>query len=195
MSRTRLACCVTCATFAWSITACSSSDSAPAAGNAGATSAAGAGAVADGEPADLAGITAEHNATRANVQPSATPTIPPLTWSNSVASAAQAWANRCVFEHSQGQYGENIYASGGQAAAGDKIVRSWVSEAQDYDYESNACSNVCGHYTQVVWRKSLRLGCGVARCTKNSPFAGFPEWQFVVCNYDPPGNFNGQKPY
>jgi hypothetical protein len=35
----------------------------------------------------------------------------------------------------------------------------------------------------------------MAKCTKNSPFSGFPEWQIWVCNYDPPGNFNGTRPY
>lgn len=59
------------------------------------------------------------------------------------------------------------------------------------DYDSNTCSpgtcscisfqcNACGHYTQVVWRDSERLGCGVGDCT-----GGGEIW---VCNYDPPGN-------
>jgi len=47
----------------------------------------------------------------------------------------------------------------------------------------------------VVWRGSARLGCGVAKCSKNSPFSGFPDWQLWVCNYDPPGNYVGQRPY
>jgi hypothetical protein len=37
--------------------------------------------------------------------------VPALTWSASVASSAQAWANRCVFAHSRSGYGENIGAS------------------------------------------------------------------------------------
>lgn len=143
----------------------------------------------------MTGMTAAHNAARAAVMPAASPAIAPLVWSQTVASAAQAWADRCQFEHSGGKYGENIYASAGKAAKAAEVVSSWTSEAKNYDYGANSCSGVCGHYTQVVWRKSQQLGCGMAKCTKNSPFDGFAEWEFWVCNYDPPGNFNNQKPY
>ncbi|KAK2998900.1 hypothetical protein RJ639_023346, partial [Escallonia herrerae] len=43
---------------------------------------------------------------------------------------------------------------------------------------------MCGHYTQVVWRNSVRLGC--ARVQSNSG------WWFIACNYDPPGNYIAQ---
>jgi len=140
-------------------------------------------------------MTAAHNAARAAVMPAANPAIPQLTWSSSVAVVAQAWAERCAFEHSSGNYGENLYASAGKDASPADVVGSWAGEAKNYDYAGNSCSGVCGHYTQVVWRKSQRLGCGVANCSKNSPFPGFPNWQLWVCNYDPPGNFNNQRPY
>ncbi len=149
----------------------------------------------DTEPADVAGITAAHNAARAAVMPAASPAIPPLTWSGTVADTAQAWANNCVFMHSGGMYGENLYAGTAPAMPGD-VVDDWVNEDKNYDYATNTCSagEVCGHYTQVVWRDSARLGCGVASCTDNSPFGG-GSWQIWVCNYDPPGNFDGMKPY
>ena len=54
---------------------------------------------------------------------------------------------------------------------------------------------VCGHYTQLVWRNSTLLGCAYARCTSNSPFQGVPTWDFWVCDYSPPGNWVGQRPY
>jgi uncharacterized protein YkwD len=132
------------------------------------------------------GMTAAHNAARAAVSPAATPAIPPLTWSSEIAATAQAWADGCKFEHSSGKYGENLYASGGANTTPEDVVGSWVGEAKDYDYAANSCSGVCGHYTQVVWRNSTKLGCGVTNCTKNSPFSGFPNWQIWVCNYDPP---------
>lgn len=146
-----------------------------------------------GEPAAMSGITAAHNQVRANVSPAASPAIPPLVWSSSVASVAQAWANGCSFKHSSGAYGENIYATSGSATPAD-VVGDWASEVADYDYATNACKGTCGHYTQVVWRDSQRLGCGVANCTTGSPF-GSGGWQLWVCNYDPPGNYNGRKPY
>jgi pathogenesis-related protein 1 len=160
-----------------------------------ATSSGGAALGGDTEPADEMGMTAAHNAARAAVMPPANPAIPPLTWSSTVATSAQAWADKCMFMHSGNQYGENIYAGAGMAATPQQVVDSWAGEAKDYDYATNSCSDVCGHYTQVVWRGSTKLGCGVTNCTTNSPFMGFTNWQFWVCEYDPPGNFVGQKPY
>ena len=57
---------------------------------------------------------------------------------------------------------------------------------------AEANSNGCGHYTQVVWAESSNLGCGYAQCTVNSPFDGFDTWDNWVCNYDPPGNVEGE---
>jgi hypothetical protein len=41
----------------------------------------------------------------------------------------------------------------------------------------------------------MRLGCGVASCTENSPFGDGGSWQIWVCNYDPSGNYLGERPY
>jgi pathogenesis-related protein 1 len=145
---------------------------------------------------ELKGITEAHNAARASVSPAPQTAIPALQWSTEIAKAAQDWADNCQFQHSSSDYGENIYADTGQGSAAD-VVADWVSEEADYNYASNSCSGVCGHYTQVVWAKSLNLGCAMTRCTRNSPFGGFGGgvWNFWVCNYDPPGNFNNQRPY
>lgn len=145
------------------------------------------------EPGALNGITALHNEARANVNPPAASPIPPLVWDANLAAVAQAYAENCVFQHSGGPYGENLYASSGGSTPSD-VVSSWVSEVADYDYASNSCSGVCGHYTQVVWASSQKLGCGMATCNQNSPF-GSGSWENWVCNYDPPGNYVGEKPY
>jgi len=100
-----------------------------------------------------------------------------------------------MFQHGgPGNYGQNIFASSRSSTPID-VVADWASEGASYDYDSNSCSDfTCGHYTQIVWAKSTLLGCGVQTCTKNSPFGG-GSWQLWVCNYDPPGNFNNEKPY
>ena len=90
-------------------------------------------------------------------------------------------------------YGENIFATSGTTTPA-AVVADWVAEKSKYNYAANSCSSPpCGHYTQVVWRTSVRLGCGVKNCTTNSPF-GSGNWQFWVCSYDPPGN-DGSRPY
>jgi hypothetical protein len=183
------------------LAACGDDNSGGGDGGSGGSGASGTGAGAgttttgggDAEPPEMNGMTAAHNGARMAVDPPADPPIPPLTWSGEVAAVAQAYAENCVFEHSNGDYGENLYASSAPSSP-LQVVASWVGERADYDYATDTCTNVCGHYTQVVWRDSQRLGCGVANCTENSPF-GSGSWQLWVCNYDPPGNYVGQKPY
>jgi len=156
----------------------------------------GAGGPCNGEPAAVAGITAAHNSLRTSVD-SAT-SLPPLEWSCEVAAVAQAYANElaregCSLEHSSNGYGENLYWSSGDSDAQD-AVGAWSEEVACYTYAEfpDQCTPVagqcdsCGHYTQIVWRDSLRLGCGVARCG---------EAEVWVCNYDPPGNYLGEFPY
>ncbi len=154
-----------------------------------------AGTPVAGEPAGLSGITSAHNAARASAMPAPSPALGPLTWAEPLAQAAQSWADGCKFEHSGGEYGENLYASAGSTPTGPSVVKSWADEVADYDYGSNSCTKVCGHYTQVVWRDSKQLGCAMKACTTNSPFGSFASWTLVVCEYDPPGNFTGKKPY
>ena len=156
------------------------------------------------EPAALAGITAAHNAVRANASPTPNPPLAPYCWSASVAATAQAWADGCQFKHNPAlrslAYGENIYAAayGGSPPSGQGLtaVSLWASEAANYNYANNSCSGTCGHYTQIVWRTTEAIGCGLQHCTTNSPFGGsFPNWTLVVCDYDPPGNYRGFRPY
>ena len=46
------------------------------------------------------------------------------------------------------------------------------------------CVNCLGHFTQVIWKSSSRLGVGYARSRGGTVY--------VVANYDPPGNFQGK---
>ncbi|MCC6645272.1 MAG: serine protease [Polyangiaceae bacterium] len=148
----------------------------------------------------LHGIVAAHNQARASVSPPAPSPLPELSWDEGVAAAAAAWADGCEFAHDPKlgalKQGQNIYASSGSTPTPEKVVGSWVSEVASYDYATNKCAQgkQCGHYTQVVWAKSTGLGCAQKTCTTNSPFGG-GKWDLWVCNYSPPGNYSGQKPY
>ncbi|XP_065871360.1 pathogenesis-related protein 1-like [Euphorbia lathyris] len=127
-----------------------------------------------------------HNAARAAVG------VGPMTWDENVAAYARNYAEQrrgdCNLVHSGGPYGENI-AWGSSELFGTDAVKMWVDEKAFYNYDSNTCAagEQCGHYTQVVWRNSVRLGCAKVRCNTGGTF--------ITCNYDPPGNFVGQKPY
>jgi len=149
----------------------------------------------------------QHNAVRAGAFPGVTlspapsPALPALGWSASAAAVAQAWAQNCVYEHNagRGRRGENIAANYPPGSAtSHAVVGWWAGEAPDYDYASNTCASgrVCGHYTQVVWRDTTAVGCARATCSGGTPPAGWSgSWEFWVCNYEPPGNYSGQRPY
>lgn len=140
-----------------------------------------------------------HNCARKTVVPAAGSPIPSLVWSTTVASAAQSWANGCMYEHGGANgYGQNLFVNaGGATPTFATAANYWVSEQSAYDYASNTCAGqMCGHYTQMVWSTTTQIGCGQAYCTTNSPFGlAFPNWNFIVCDYNPPGNYSGNKPY
>jgi pathogenesis-related protein 1 len=127
-----------------------------------------------------------HNKARSEVG------VGPITWDSNVASYAQNYVNQlrgsCQLVHSGGPYGENLAWSSADLTA-TAAVNMWVGEKPNYNYNSNSCvGGECLHYTQVVWRNSVRLGCAKAKCNNGRS-------TIVSCNYDPPGNYRGQRPY
>ncbi|MBL8299047.1 MAG: hypothetical protein JNN30_11975 [Rhodanobacteraceae bacterium] len=152
-------------------------------------------------PANWAPLLAQHNCARRTVTPAATPALNLLSWDTAIATAAQNYANGCVYAHNPvTPYGENLYAgavsSGFPTGVEAAAAADWANEHTSYNYAANSCSGVCGHYTQMVWRSTQRVGCGIRQCSVNSPFPPpFTNWTLVVCNYDPPGNVSGQRPY
>ncbi|CAM0943585.1 unnamed protein product [Alopecurus aequalis] len=122
----------------------------------------------------------------------------PLAWSPRLEAYARWWASQrrgdCALRHSfpEGQFalGENVFWGGAGAAwsPGD-AVQDWAAEGMDYSYAANACApgRDCGHYTQIVWRDTASVGCARVVCDDGGVF--------MTCNYYPPGNVVGQRPY
>jgi len=116
-----------------------------------------------------------------------------LSWSTELATSAQAWADKLAFDnqakHSSTSNGENLFWGGGTYSP-KQVVDDWGSEKQWYDYSNNSCSapprQSCGHYTQVVWRNTTQVGCGVAKSS---------DQVYWVCQYSPAGNVGDQSPY
>ncbi len=141
----------------------------------------------------LAGITAAHNAVRCRVAPPGGGALAPLFWSAPLASEAQRYADQlasrgCELQHSQTSHGENLFAGSGRNAPAEVVAR-WAGEQRCFQYASfpGCCTCTCGHYTQLVWAGTSRLGCGRAACANGS--------EVWVCNYDPAGNFVNTMPY
>ena len=119
-----------------------------------------------------------------------------LVYDAELAAASQAYAESCPTGHGQdsdnhhGSNGENLYWAGSSGAAPDTsyntAVESWYSEIMDYawpqvylDPRSNGGA-VIGHFTQVVWKASTKVGCGkYTGCTNK--FSGPFKNSAVVC--------------
>ncbi|XP_030485792.1 pathogenesis-related protein 1A-like [Cannabis sativa] len=116
-----------------------------------------------------------------------------IVWNTTLATYALNYANQrkgdCNLVHSNGPYGENLAKGSSASFTGIVAVNLWVAEKPYYDYYSNSCVNgqQCLHYTQVVWTDSTQVGCARVQCTNG--------WYYVVCSYNPPGNYVGEYPY
>lgn len=111
-----------------------------------------------------------------------------MTWSDEIAKSAQRWAealrdNQCAFDHDHNtRYGENLsYFSPVGSGDVEKVLDGWYGEVAQYDFSRPGFSPTTGHFTQVVWKGSTELGCGMAEC-RNA--------ELWVCRYNPPGNFS-----
>lgn len=116
---------------------------------------------------------------------------PSLTWSSSLASRAQSWANHLAeigrMDHDDTPDGENIYSSGGGSPSFSDAVGAWVAERPQYHGEEigdpNLDFNAVGHYTQVVWPETTQVGMGMARAGDGAVY--------IVGRYSPAGNMSG----
>jgi pathogenesis-related protein 1 len=134
-----------------------------------------------------------------------------LRWDNSLAEAAQVYANKMadegLWEHDvvgndKYSYGENLYTSSQSITLKD-AVDAWVDEKQYYTLgdigDKTTCveGEQCGHYTQIIWKSTSRVGCAKSQYKKDSTISSGPYkyWFIVVCKYQTPGNIVGRKPY
>ena len=126
--------------------------------------------------------------------------ISPLQWSSDLAKYAQAWAdnlakNNCGFKHrpDSGEWkqvhGENIFKGSGAIYTALGASEGWYSEIKDYKHGPISDINwpIAGHYTQMVWKNTTQVGIASSTCSNGAII--------IVANYDPAGNYLGQKAY
>ena len=150
-------------------------------------------------------VTAHNDARSGALNPAPNPALPPVSWDYTLADSAYNYLSKCpggslsLAPHNAnrtadyaalggtGYVGENIYASTGSVTA-QAALKSWMNEASAYDYTTNNIS-AAGHYTQIVWRASVRIGCAIVNCPN------YTYMNTILCDYSPGGNITNQKPY
>ncbi|XP_039510254.1 glioma pathogenesis-related protein 1b isoform X2 [Pimephales promelas] len=131
--------------------------------------------------------------------------VHPQSWDNELAQGAKDRARHCKASHHPGLayfghppfgwMGENIWLGAPFAAFSvENAVHRWNKEGV-YSIKNNNCSRLCGHYTQLMWSTSFKLGCAVNVCSKGiENFSTHPESTIFVCNYGDTGQVHGVTP-
>ena len=133
-----------------------------------------------------------HNLERQSVN------VIPMTWDRRLAFDADAHAAELAgnghWGHSSpdrrmGQ-GENLWM-GTRAAFGlVDMFAAWSSEKRMFrpgvfpNVSRNGSWNGVGHYTQIVWPTTTRVGCGLRSSA---------HWDYLVCRYSSPVNVVGDR--
>jgi uncharacterized protein YkwD len=110
---------------------------------------------------------------------------PPLEWSEELANFARGVCNTCVMKHSGGKYGENLYAA--SSLTPSDAVKSWYDEISLYPYGEPSWNTAWGHFTQVVWKETTKVGCYLRTDCHGMPAGP----NFLTCNYEVAGNMQG----
>ena len=124
--------------------------------------------------------------------------VPDLQYDTDLARTSGEWcrhlATTNTWEHSDQTnavegYGENLYYSFGMPV--DKVpakaVKVWYDEIELYDFNNPGFSFPTGHFTQVVWRDTTKVGCAVT-----DPDLNADRKSYACCQYLPPGNWQGE---
>lgn len=123
--------------------------------------------------------------------------VPPLSWDPALGQQASIYAMQLAltnsFHHSQRNArqdtGENLWMGTHGAYAYEAMVGAWSSERRNFVpgvfpavSRSGKWQDV-GHYTQMVWPTTSRVGCALASNSTTD---------FLVCRYASAGNIDGR---
>lgn len=123
--------------------------------------------------------------------------VPPLAWDEALSRDAAVYAAKLArsgrFEHDKqaGVYprqGENLFVGTRGAYSYGEMIGLLIDERRYFkpgrfpDVSRSGSVSQVGHYTQIIWPTSQRVGCATA-ANRGS--------EYLVCRYLPAGNVYG----
>ena len=123
---------------------------------------------------------------------------PPLRWDQALEASATAYASalavtgRLIHSSKAGRPGqsENLWMGPRGRYSPEQMIGTWGAERVyfrpgvfPYVSSTGNWADVA-HYTQVIWRTTTAVGCGV-RSGRGV--------EYLVCRYSPKGNFDGRR--
>ena len=126
--------------------------------------------------------------------------VPVLAWDPALAQGAQAYADELarvnLLRHSpkgnRRGIGENLWMGTRDYYRPSMMVGTWASErsmfrAANFPAVSSTGNWAdVGHYTQIIWPGTQRVGCAIGKSANSD---------VLVCRYWPSGNVDGQRVY
>jgi hypothetical protein len=100
--------------------------------------------------------------------------------------------------------GENIAYSTGWLTNASVLFDAFVvgAKGECSKFVAQGCPKVTktnflnwGHYSQIIWNTTTRVGCAWTLCSSNSPQPSYSggKWTYLVCNYANAGNYLGRS--
>lgn len=118
----------------------------------------------------------------------------PLSWDASLARSAAEYARELArtehFDHDLDNEteGENLWMGSRSYFTLEDMIGMWAEEKKILPRLRSWHDDVhaVGHYTQMVWKDTTRVGCAIASSRR---------FDYLVCRYGPQGNYLGESPY
>lgn len=128
--------------------------------------------------------------------------IPALEWDPALAADAARYAGQMaqsnIFRHSMKSgrakpSGENLWMGPRRLYSYEVMVGSFLDERKYFrskgklpDFSTSGRWQDVGHYTQMIWRGTRKLGCALG---------DGQSYEYLVCRYFPAGNVYGMGPF